>query len=528
MAQWRTDKQEYKQPHNVTLFETYMQANEYGYIESEGASARSAFGERLAVSITPVIQFDAIYGFDPRHIQTLTNTISGVATSENAMFKASAGSDANSYGVIRSTNFLRYRPGQGALARFTASYTANPVGFTQRAGLFNQEQALMIGYDSDNGKFGVLRANGGKAHIHRFVTTTLGAGNVTVTLNGVAFTAVTVAGATVAANIAQLAAGLKLQALFNALYVVDYNATEIRFLATSLGPQAGTMSVTSTGTLSYTSQILQSGVAQTNIWTYQEDWNLDRLDGTGPSGILLDPTKLNVFQINFRWLGAGEMRFAIENPLNGDMIFFHHEHYSNRNTIPHLGNPSLKLGYVAANLGAVAGSVTVRGGSMLGAVEGDVVHTRLPHSRSATRTTGLNTPGSRYHMLSILGTTIFTGKINTRDTILKRMTGAVNTTGDPAIVEVWYNPTLANPLLWTDGDNYDASLYAVADTTGEFTLPAQTSIPLATYYISNGDTLNADLQDLFFRMPPGNYMTVTVRSTSNITNASISLIYIED
>lgn len=528
MAQWRTDTQQYKQPHNVTLFETNMQANEYGYIESESAAARSAFGERLAVPITPIIQFDALYGFDPKHIQTLTYSASGVAIAENNMFKVSAGSDANSYGVIRSTNFLRYRPGQGALARFTASYSANPVGFTQRAGLFNQEQALMIGYDSDNAKFGILRANGGKAHIHRFVITTLDAGNVTVTLNGVAFTAIAVNGGTLASNLAQLAAGLKQQALFNALYIVEYNGTEIRFLSSSLGPQTGAMTVTSSGTLSYTSEVLQAGVVQTNNWTYQENWNLDKLDGTGPSGVVLDPTKLNVFQINFRWLGAGEMRYAIENPLNGDVMFFHHEHYSNQNTTPHLANPSLKLGYVAANLGAVAGSVTVRGGSMLGAVEGHVVHTRLPHSRSATRTASLNTPGTRYHLLSILNKTIFTGKINTRDTILKRITGAINTNGDAGIIEVWYNPTFTNPLLWVIGDTYDASMYSIADTTGEFALPSQTSLPIATYYISNGDTLNSDLQDLFFRMPPGNIMTVTVRSTSNITNASISLIYIED
>lgn len=528
MAQWRTDTQEYKQPHNVTLFEVQMQANEYGFIESEGAAARSAFGERLAVNLTPVIQYDAIYGFDPKHVQTLTNTSSGVAAAENGMMRVSAGSDSNSYGVIRSTNFLRYRPGQGALARFTASFSANPVGFTQRAGLFNQEQALMIGYDSDNGKFGILRANGGKAHIHKFIFATLGAGNVTVTLNGVAFTAVTVSNGTVAGNIAQLVAGLRQQALFNALYIVEYDATEIRFLSTSLGLQSGAMTATSTGTLSYTSTHLQLGAAQTNNWTYQEDWNIDKLDGTGSSGVVLDPTKLNVFQINFRWLGAGEIRYAIENPLNGDMIFFHHEHYSNRNTVPHLSNPSLKIGYVAANLGAISGSVTCRGASVLGAVEGNVVHTRLPHSRSATRTTGLNTPGTRYHLLSILNNTIFAGKINTRDTILKRLTGAINTTGDPGIIEVWYNPTFTNPPLWLLGDAYDASMHALADTTGEFALATQSSLPIATYYISNGDTLNADLEDLFFRMPPGNLMTVTIRSTSNITNASVSLIYIED
>ena len=56
---------------------------------------------------------------------------------------------------------------------------------------------------------------------------------------------------------------------------------------------------------------------------------VDPLDGNGYSGATLDPTKLNVFQINFRWLGAGQIRFSIENPLNGDMIVFHEIRYAN-------------------------------------------------------------------------------------------------------------------------------------------------------------------------------------------------------
>ena len=81
------------------------------------------------------------------------------------------------------------------------------------------------------------------------------------------------------------------------------------------------------------------------------------------------------------------MRYAIENPLNGDMIFFHHEHYSNRNTDVHLDNPSLKIGYVAAELNGNSGAgVTVSGASMLGAIEGLVNPTNYPIAAYSSRT----------------------------------------------------------------------------------------------------------------------------------------------
>ena len=527
MAQWNKTTQDYLNQER-SLFEVYCRANEYGYIENEGASARSAFGERLQVPVTPVIQMDAVYGLDPRKIETLTYSASGVATSEDGMFKVSAGSDANSYGVVRSRNFLRYRPGQGALARFTASFTSNPTGFTQRAGLFNQEQALQIGYDTD-GRFGVLRANGGKAHIHEFVFSAIADGTVTVQLNGTSFTGVAVAGGSVAANIAALAAGLQQQALFNALYIVEYNETKLRFLATSLGPQNGTNNVTSTATVTFTSSHLQQGVAQTENWTYQEDWNLDKLDGTGTSGVTLDPSKLNVYQINFRWLGAGEMRYAIENPLNGDMMFFHHEHYSNANDEPHLQYPSMKIGYVAANLGSpTSGVVTCRGASFLGAIEGSTRQVRLPYSASGSRTDAMNSPGSLYHILSVKNQLIYQKKANTRDLLIKRITASVNTVGDPATVYVYLNPTLTNELLWTSVNEFNASLYATQSSAGLFILGAQSKSPVATFFVSNGDTLNVDVTELGINIPPNNYLSIVMSSTSNMTSAKAALIYVED
>jgi len=527
MAQWNKSIQDYLNQER-TLHEVYIRADEYGNLLNEGACSKSAFGENISIPITPKIQADAVYGLDPREFEIFTFSATGIATHANSTFVVGAGSSANSYGVIRSTNFIRYRPGQGVVARFTGSFSNNPVGFTQRAGLFNQENAIQIGYAHTNGKFGVLRANGGKAHIHDFNFTALANGTVTVTLNGTTFTGVTLSAGSVAGNISQLAQGLRAQALFNALYLLEYDQGRLRFLATSLGAQTGTFNMTSTATITFTSAARQVGATQTENWTFQEDFTIDKLDGTGYSGVTLDPSKLNVYQINFRWLGAGEIRYAVENPLNGDMIFFHHEHYSNRNTVPHLDNPSMKIGYVAANLNNGVGVVTCRGASFLGAIEGIVERTRLPYSVTATRIDSMNSPGSLYHLVSLKNRLIYQGKVNTRDLIVSRLTASVNTTGDPAVIRLFYNPTITNYLRWTTQGEYNASLYAFQDSTGLFTLGSQSIPPIAAFHVSNGDTIDVDLSAMGVHIPPNNFLTAVVTSTSNITNASASFIYVED
>lgn len=527
MAQWNKNEQAYR-AQDTTNFEVVMLANQYGDVAgaTETATARSAFGETVSVPITPVVQLDALYGLDPTKVETFTFG-NGTAVAQNAHFEVTADATANSYGVIRSKRFVRYRPGQGCIARFTAAFTATngvgPVGFTQRAGFFAQEQALQIGFDHTNGKFGILRANGGKAHIHNFTFSALADGDITVTANGTTFTAVTVADGSVEENVAALVAGLKLQPAFNALYTVENNGDDITILSTSLGAQAGAFTVTSTATVTYTDTTLQTGVAQTNNWIYQENFNVDKLDGTGISGVDLDHTKLNVYQINFRWLGAGEMRFAVENPTNGDMIFFHHIHYTNQNTVPHLDNPSMKIGYVAANLGGGTGSVTVTGASILGAIEGVVQTTSFPTAVRGARGDTMTANGI-YHVLSLKNRLVYRNKINTRDLILKTISAGVTATASaPATVYLYFQPTMASNLLWTETGEYNASYYA--DDAFTITSPPQ---PIAAFQFGSGSALNIDVSNLDIRIPPNGYVTVGISSVSNMTSASAALTFIED
>jgi hypothetical protein len=165
-----------------------MQADQYGNIINEGATHRSAFGEQIAIPITPVIQLDGLYGLSEKNFETFSAT-GGSADTTNTLMRVQTGTSIGGYGVLRSRRAVRYRPGQGAMSRFTAAFTQSApgvgvAGYTQRAGFFTQEQALQIGYDGEN--FGILRQNEGKAHIET-LTVSAGAGsagNITLTLNG--------------------------------------------------------------------------------------------------------------------------------------------------------------------------------------------------------------------------------------------------------------------------------------------------------------------------------------------------------
>ncbi len=39
------------------------------------------------------------------------------------------------------------------------------------------------------------------------------------------------------------------------------------------------------------------------------DWNIDKLDGTGPSGLTIDETKCQILIIDYQFLGMGRVRF---------------------------------------------------------------------------------------------------------------------------------------------------------------------------------------------------------------------------
>jgi hypothetical protein len=62
----------------------------------------------------------------------------------------------------------------------------------------------------------------------------------------------------------------------------------------------------------------------------QSQWNIDRCDGTGPSGYRLDLGRMQMFYLDYSWYGAGFIRWGFRGT-NGDIIYCHKQANNNIN-----------------------------------------------------------------------------------------------------------------------------------------------------------------------------------------------------
>lgn len=85
----------------------------------------------------------------------------------------------------------------------------------------------------------------------------------------------------------------------------------------------------------------------------QSQFNLDRVDGTGPSGYILDPTKMQMLLIQYTWYGAGFVDFGLRGPL-GNYIMCHRIQNNNVNDEAYMRSGNLPVRYSANNEGPVA------------------------------------------------------------------------------------------------------------------------------------------------------------------------------
>jgi len=80
----------------------------------------------------------------------------------------------------------------------------------------------------------------------------------------------------------------------------------------------------------------------------QTEWNVDRLDGKGPSGYTLDPALMQMAYIDYTWYGAGFIRFGFRGT-EGNIVYCHKMPNNNRNTEAYMRSGNLPARYEAIN-----------------------------------------------------------------------------------------------------------------------------------------------------------------------------------
>ena len=90
----------------------------------------------------------------------------------------------------------------------------------------------------------------------------------------------------------------------------------------------------------------------------QANWNGDKLDGTGPSGLTLDLTKAQILWMDLEWLGVGSVRMGFI--INGQFIVCHTFNHANIITSTYITTASLPLRYEIFNTAGTSGASTLK------------------------------------------------------------------------------------------------------------------------------------------------------------------------
>jgi hypothetical protein len=115
-------------------------------------------------------------------------------------------------------------------------------------------------------------------------------------------------------------------------------------------PSNGLFLEASAGTLKFVRRTNATGTpVDTPI--EQADWNIDKFDGTGPSGIVLDPSKSHILLIDFQWLGVGRVRFGFD--IDGKIFYAHEILNANNLDVVYMSSPTLPIRYEISSQGGV-------------------------------------------------------------------------------------------------------------------------------------------------------------------------------
>jgi hypothetical protein len=397
-----------------------ISAEAEGHLEVSIQNPRSAFGEVSIVSPLPVAQVDFVYGINT-NLGTTAVTGAASALSSSGLLLLSTATASATVSSYRSERYLKYRPGQGAMARFTAVFSTGDTGSFQYAGIgsiaFNN--GFFFGYQGSS--FGICHRNRG---------------------------------------------------------------------------------------------------AET--WYPQSSWNVDVCDGSNStsnySGINLDPTKGNVYQIKYQYLGFGNIYFFIENPVNGQFTNVHTIQYPNANTQTSLGQPSLYATFRVANTTSTTNK-TLSIGSLAMFLEGnkEYLGPRYGIDNSKTAVT------TETNIFTLRNASSFNGVVNGSQVVIRTLSFGAQSTNNNGIatLRVIKNATLGGSPAYTaisgtlasSGLTITNGQSVVSYDVSGSTVASGTIVYNDVIALGTSESIKLDELNIYFN--PGETLTFSVRSTQS-------------
>lgn len=338
-----------------------------------GGSQVTAFGSVATTEEYPQVSAYLNSFNDARIWNSYTGSGGTIAVSSEstAMVDLSSTTTIGSYAVLQTAARVPYLPGQGVAYRWTAKFSAGAAGDESLAGPYHAEDGFYVGYLGTDFVFG--HRYGRRLEIQRFEITAGTGGapeNLTITLGGNANAVNGVAAGLTARQVAAAIADSGVTFSDGTFTWLPYQVDDYVFFVRQYhGDVTGTMSFASSGSATATVTETQSGANGTQDTVTQANWNIDPLDGTGPSGYTADWTKVNLFELRYGWLGVACPTLFVYNGTTGELIPVHRIQWAGDQTFPTAEDPRFPMAFAAYNAGST-GTHTVSGICCAGLVQG--------------------------------------------------------------------------------------------------------------------------------------------------------------
>ena len=484
-----------------------------GSVEVAVTEPQSTFGEMLVANLLPVAQGDFVHNISSQ-IFTTSSFSGGNVTSSAGQAVLESGTNAAGSATVQLRRRLEYRPGQGSLMRATAVFDTPDAGNAQFVGAGTAECGYFIGYFAGN--FGVLHSETGAREVRKFtVTTGEGTEDVTVTLDG-SSVVVPVSGNNDTSQTAYQLSLRDYSQVGNGGWLADAVGSDVFFIAArSNSTSTGSYSITSGGSIAGTFSREQIGTAQTNTFITSGSFNKDKLDGTGPSGMTLDPQTGNVFQIGYQYLGYGNAYFGVENPATGRNIVFHQLENANARTTPVLKDPNLAILATSANIGGTT-SKTLKTASMAGFTEGIVQKLDPKFAKSFTFS---SVSSATYVPIAIVkANRFFDGRSSFGEFDILRISASNETNNKTLTVGFFLNGEIDGDVDFQYVNETESTVsYATLDPANDTIVNVANLTPFHELVVGGNSGASENLENLKFVFGPGKNFVIGIKTSGAIT-----------
>jgi hypothetical protein len=253
----------------------------------------------------------------------------------------------------------------------------------------------------------------------------------------------------------------------------------------------------------------------------QANWNGDKLDGTGPSGITLDLTKSQIFWTDIEWLGVGNVRCGFI--INGQYIVCHTFQNANLNNTVYMTTAVLPVRYEITTTGLIAGAATLK--QICSSVVSEGGYEQIAQPQVARRSTSLTGLGTTFvPLISIRLASTGYGAV-----VLPRSVNIFPASADDFEFVLVKNPTLTGTPSWSavpSDSTVEFDVAATGYTGGDIVEQGYLSATnLAATSISDALLYNWDLQLGVSLAPASDIYTLGIRTLSGTGDAIGAITY---